>query len=239
MDGISPKFIKLAKPVLSPYLASLFNKCVQQEIFPCDFKLAHVILIPKTSPKSLDEFSPISLLPVFSKVFEKKLKVKFSDFLAKNNILTSSQFDFRENNSTKLAITSFYDKLLNNLNENKITCFIFLDLRKAFDSVDHKILLKKLYHYGFRGKIFRFLNSYLVVHRICAKIDGKISSPRIVECGAPQGSILGPLFFLLYVNDLPQATNFETTLFADDTNLHLCLSNLNTLRSRISPSAKL
>ena len=100
--------------------------------------------MPKTSPKSLDEFRPIFLLPVFSKVFEKILKVKFSDFLDKNNILTSSQFGFRENNSTELAITSFYDKLLNNLNENEFTCSsIFLDLRKAFDSVDHKIPLKK------------------------------------------------------------------------------------------------
>ena len=127
VDGISPKFIKLAKPILFPYLASLFNECIQQEIFPHDFKLAHVIPIPKTSPKSLDEFRarPISLLPVFSKLFEKILKVKFSDFLAKNKILTSSQFGSRENNSTELAIISYYDKLLNNL--NKITSSIFLD----------------------------------------------------------------------------------------------------------------
>ena len=169
----------------------------------------------------------------FQKCLKKILKVKFSDFLAKNDILTSSQFDFRENNSSELAITSFYDKLLNNLNENKITCSIFLDLRKAFDRVDRKILLKKLYHYGFRGTIFRYLNSYRAVRQICKKIDGKISSPRLVEYGVPQGSILGPLFFLLYVNDLPHATNFETTLFADDTNLHLCDSNITTLRSRI------
>ena len=84
---------------------------------------------------------------------------------------------------------------INNLNENKITCSVFLDLkRKAFDSVDHKILLKKLYHYGFRGKIFSFLNSYLAARRICIKTDEKISSPRLVENGVSQGSILGPLF---------------------------------------------
>ena len=104
VDGISPKLIKLAKPILSPYLASLFHKCIQREIFPHDFKLAYVIPIPKTSsPKFLDEFRPISLLSVFSKVFEKIFKVKFLDFLAKNNILTSSQFGFRENNSTELV----------------------------------------------------------------------------------------------------------------------------------------
>ena len=82
-------------------------------------------------------------------------------FISKNNILTPFQYGFREDNSTELAITTFYDKLLKNLNENKITCPIFLDLRKAFDSVNHSILLKKLYHYGFRGKIYELLTSYL------------------------------------------------------------------------------
>ena len=104
---------------------------------------------------------------------------------------------------------------------------MFPGLRKAFDSVDHKILLKKLYLYGFRGKLFRFLNSYLVLREICAKIDGKISSQRLIEYGVPLGLILSPLFFLLYdfyVNDLPHATNFETTLFADDTKLHMFMS---------------
>ena len=95
------------------------------------------------------------------------------------------------------------------------------------------ILLKKLYQYGFRGKIFRFSNSYLAVRRICTKIDKKISSPGLVEYGVSQGSILGPLFFLLNVNHLSHATNFKTTLFADDTNLHLRHNNINTLRSRI------
>ena len=110
VNGISPKFIKLAKPVLSPHFASPFNKCVQ-EIFPYDFKLAYIIPIPKTfSPKPLDHFRPMFLLPVFSKLFEKILKVKFSDFFPKNNILTSSQFGFKENNPTELAIISFYEK---------------------------------------------------------------------------------------------------------------------------------
>ena len=162
IDEITPKFVKIAKGILSPILAKLFTKCIHQETFPSDFKVAYVIPIPKTSsPKSLDEFRPISLLSVFSKLFEKILKIKMLKFISKNNILTPFQYGFRENNSTELAITAFYDKLLKNLNENKITCSIFLDLRKAFDSVNHSILLKKLYHYGFRGKIYELLNSYL------------------------------------------------------------------------------
>ena len=185
IDEITPKFVKIAKGILSPILAKLFTKCIHQETFPSDFKVAYVISIPKTSsPKSLDEFCPISLLSVFSKLFEKILKIKMLKFISKNNILTPFQYGFRENNSTELAITVFYDKLLKNLNENKITCSIFLDLRKAFDSVNHSILLKKLYHYGFRGKIYELLTSYLADQQIMTKINEKSlhHASLIMEC---------------------------------------------------------
>ena len=147
--------------------------------------------------------------------------------------MTPFQFGFRENNSTELAITTFYDKLLKNLDENKITCLIFLDLKKAFDSANHEIILQKLYHYGFRGKMFKLLISYLSERYICVKIDGKVFSSRLLYHGVPQGSILRPLLLLLYINDLLNAYNFETTLFADDTNLHLSHININSLQSRI------
>ena len=236
IDDLPPKFIKLAKCILSPHLVILFNKCIKQEIFPNDFKLAYVRPIPKTlSPKSLNDLCPISLLSVFAKLFEKILENKMSSFLIKNKLLSPCQYGFKKNNSTELAITSFYDKLLNNINENKITCSIFLDLRKAFDSVNHQILLKKLYHYGFRDKIFNFLKSYLADRKICTgtKLDGKVSSTCSVQYGVPQGSILGPLLFLLYVNDLPYASNFETTPFADDTNLHIFHHDIHVLQSHI------
>lgn len=233
-DEISPKFVKLAKVILSPFLTKLFNKCIQQEIFPDAFKIAHVIPIPKvSSPRTLNELRPISLLPVFSKLFEKILESKMTKFLNKNNILTSSQFGFRTNSSTELAITTLYDKLLGNLNEKKATFLLFLDLKKAFDSVSHPVLLKKLYHYGFRGSYFNFLHSYLTNRLICTKLDGKLSKLYSINYGIPQGSVLGPLFFLLFVNDLPNASNFETTLFADDTNLHLSHNNINTLHFQV------
>ena len=115
-------------------------------------KTAYVVPIVKvSSPKSLGDFRPISLLCVFSKMFEKIIETNMTKFVNKNNILTPSQFGFRENSSTDLAITTFYDKLLNNINDGKFTCSIFLDLKKAFGSIDITILLKKLRHYGFEA----------------------------------------------------------------------------------------
>ena len=168
------------------------------------------------------------------KLFEKLLESKMTNFINKNNILSPSQYGFRSNSSTELAITTFYDQLLTNLNNNKLTCSIFLDLRKAFDSVNHEILLKKLAHYGFCGPIHNFLRTYLSGRKICSKIGNQVSKFNLIEYGVPQGSILGPLLFLLFVNDLPNATKFRTTLFADDTNLHISHYNLKTLQIKVS-----
>ena len=153
-------------------------------------------------------------------------------FLNKNNILTSSQFGFRTNSSTEITITTLYDKLLNNLNEKKIPFLLFLDLKKAFDSVSHSILLRKLYHYGFRSPSFNLLQSYLTNRSICTKIDGKLSKPISIQYGIPQESVLGPLLFLIFVNDLPNVSRFDTTLFADDHH------NINILQSRVAEEIK-
>ena len=116
---------------------------------------------------------------------------------------------------------------------------LFFDLKKAFDSVSHLILLRKLYHYGFRGPSFNLLQSYLTNRSICTKMDGKLSKPHSIQCGIPQGSVLGPLLFLIFVNNLPNVSKFDKTLFADDTNFHLFHHNTNNiLQFRVAEEIK-
>ena len=239
IDEIPSKFVKMSNCILSPVLAKLFNKCIKLETFPDSFKMEYVVPIAKVLfPKLLGDFQPISILCVFSKVFGKIIETNMTKFMNKNNILTPSQFGCRENSSTDLAITTFYDKLLNNINDGKIACSIFLDLKKAFDLVDITILLTKLCHYGFRGPAFNLLKSYLTDRKICMKVKCNISKLCKIEHGVPQGSVLGPLLFSLYVNDLPNVSNFETTLFADDTNLHISHNNIKILQSVVTNEIK-
>ena len=155
-------------------------------------------------------------------------------FIDENSILTSSQFGFRTSSSTKLAVTSIYDELLQHLDDNKLTCSIFSDPRKAFDSVDHSILLKKLNHNGFRGNTLKFFESYLKNRKICTKLHDTMSRLHSISYGVQQRSVLGPILFLSYVNNLPNASKFKTALFADDTNLHLSHFNISQLQTEVS-----
>ena len=122
--------------------------------------------------------------------------------------------------------------------KKRVSFLLFLDLKKAFDSVSNSILLRKLYHYGFRGPSFNLLQSHLTNRLICTKMNGKLSKPLSIQYGIPQRSVLGPLLFLIYVNDLPNLSKFETTLFADDTNFHLSHHNTNIVQSRVAEEIK-
>ena len=170
LDGISPKFIKSSKVVLTPFLTKLFNKCISQKSFSDSFKTAAIIPIPKiSSPNSMNDFRSISLLPIFSKICEKIIADKMMKFINMSNILSDSQFGFRTSSSTEMAVTSIHDKLLHNLDDKKTTCSIFLDLRKALDSVHHDIIFKKLHHYGFRGTILSFFKIILTIAKSVPK----------------------------------------------------------------------
>ena len=147
--------------------------------------------------------------------------------MKKNDLLCENQFGFRKNSSTIFAINSIYDKFINSIDQNLYTCCLFLDLSKAFDTVDHDILLDKLYrNFGIRGKPLDLLTNYLKNRYQHTNVRKFMSSYTKVSCGVPQGSCLGPLLFLLYINDISLISNFDTTLFADDTCLMMADNNL-------------
>ena len=225
-DSITNNVIKQTSFVIAPYLEKLFNRCLFKGIFPECFKIAQVTPLHKGGDKQdPNSYRPISLLPGFGKLLERVISSRLLGYLNKYNLLSSFQFGFRKGFNTEYAILDIYEKLLHNLDNRLSSCAIFLDLAKAFDSVSHNILLKKLDKYGIRGLPLDLLKSYLRDRSQFVKLDQYSSSSEIIEFGVPQGSILGPLLFLIYINDLPQATKFFIKLYADDT--FLCYQHEN------------
>ena len=160
------------------------------------------------------------MLPVISKVFEKVVFIQLYDYLIKNKLLYDSQYGFRRLHSTELAALEFTDKIIANLDQGKLPVAIFLDLSKAFDTIDHSILINKLKYYGVRGMSLYWFESYLSNRVQYVQFNDSISSYSHISTGVPQGSILGPLLFIIYMNDIANVTNkFHFTLYADDTSL--------------------
>jgi len=153
IDGISTKFLKLAKGTIAPILAKLFSKSMESGEYPDCLKISQIVPVPKRSIPSIpSHYRPISILPTVSKIFEKIIYARVSNFLNKNKLLTNFLYGFRNNPSTELAVSAIYESFLENMDKGKTTCAVFLDLSKVFDIVDHKILLRKLMYYGIRGK---------------------------------------------------------------------------------------
>ena len=207
-------------------MADLFNLSFTTGVFPSVLKTAKVVpVFKKDSKLDYSNYHPISLLSNIEKILEKLMYKRLYTFLNKNNVIYNLQFGFRQQYSTSHALINITENIRKALDDGNISCGVFVDLQKAFDTVDHQILLAKLNHYGIRGVSNDWFKSYLSNRSQYVSINGYNSGLAAINCGVPQGSVLGPLLFLLYINDLNQAIKFcKVHHFADDTNL-LCLGN--------------
>ena len=235
-DEIDITVVKASHDILIKPLVYLINLSLLTGQFPKEMKIANILPIYKSEAHYLfTNYRPISVLTVLSKIFEKIFYIRLSDFFSANNILYKFQFGFREGYSTDAALVTLLDKITHALNKNDFVLGIFLDFSKAFDTVDHKILLDKLYYYGVRGVPFHWIKDYLSERKQYVSYNGATSSYQTVSCGIPQGSILGPLLFLIYINDLPSiSNNIFTLLFADDTNMFMSGPNIDDMISKIN-----
>ena len=230
-DEIPAHIIKQNISILVKPITHLINCSIQNGMFPDELKLAKVIPIFKAGDKkNISNYRPISVLSVFSKVFERIMYEHLIDFIDQNDILYKYQFGFRKHHSTNHAIITLVEKITNALDNGKIVVGCYLDLKKAFDTVNHHILISKLYKYGIRGHILRWFKSYLQNRQQYVLINGVKSTTKQITCGVPQGSILGPLLFILYINDLSNVSELLfPILFADDTSVFIESDNESTI----------
>ena len=223
INEIPPHIIKENKESLSVPLAILFNQSISTGCFPDKFKIGKIIPIHKSGSKSdTSNYRPISLLPMFSKIFESLMKKYLMSFLNRNNILNNRQFGFRSGLSTFDAINTFTSDLYTAINNNKSILSVFIDFSKAFDTIQPNILLDKIYHYSIRGCIHNWFSSYLKNRSHYTVFNTCASSSREISLGVPQGSILGPILFLIYINDICNISNsLKAILFADDSTFYM------------------
>ncbi len=231
--GIPISLLKLAKPVIASELSEIYNFSFTSGIFPEELKLSRVIPLYKSeSIHLLSNYRPISLLSPFSKILEKLMDKCLLSYLNKKDILYKYQFGFWKNHSTTLALIEIIDSILNAMDKGLYTCGIFIDFSKAFDTINHTILLSKLDHYGIRGVA---LHWFITDRSQFVDFNGALSNTIKTNCGVPQGSNLGPLLFLIYINDISNCSNvLKLRLFADDTNAFLEDSNILTLTTIVN-----
>ncbi|XP_045449098.1 uncharacterized protein LOC123657621 [Melitaea cinxia] len=231
IDKISTKALKCLCSSISKSLAHCFNKLMSEGIFPDSLKIAKITPIHKSgSLLDPENYRPISVLPVLSKILEKLIHNRLVTYLDSFDFISERQYGFRARSNTTAATVDLVTKIRQNLDRKNIALGVFIDLKKAFDTVSHKLLLQKLKNIGVKSAVLEMLKSYLTNRLQVVKIGDIQSSALPVTCGVPQGSILGPLLFFIYVNDIATLKlNGHLTLYADDTCLFYFGSNINDI----------
>ena len=222
-DGIKPNIIKQNYSGMIGPLCHIINLSFDKGYVPDELKIANVAPIFKKGDATLiKNYIPISILPVFSKIVERLIYNRLNKYIVKHNVLSNSQFRFKKGYSTYMALTILIDKITSAMDKKEHVIGLFLDFAKAFDTVNHDILLIKLDHYGIRGIVVQWFQSYLYGRQQTVKFNGINYVLKNITCGVPQVSILGPLLFLIYINDLGAVSQITfPIMYADDTNIFI------------------
>ena len=233
--------LKICDSVLNEPLSIIFDNCIDHGVFPDAWKMPHIIQIHKTNDKcSLNNYRPVSLLPISGKIFQRTIFNDVFALLENNNLLTPKQSGFRPNDSCVSQLLSIIHSIYSDfdLNPSLEVRGNFLDISKAFDKVWHEGLLYKLESLGIAGNLLKLFQSFLIDRQQRVVLNGQDSKWAPVRAGFPQGSVLGPLLFLIYINDLPENLELSAKLFADDTSLFSTVYNLSESANLLNDDLK-
>ena len=240
LDRISARLLRECPDLIADSLCLIFNHSINSGVFPDEWKCSKVIPLFKQGERhDPNNYRPISIIPVVAKVFERIIYDQVKAFIDENKLFFKSQSGFRSLHSTVTALLEATNDWAYNIDCGNVNAVVFLDLKKAFDTVDHEILVSKLNAYGIRHGANDWFKSYLSDRTQKSLVNGFLSEDRFISCGVPQGTILGPLLFLLYINDLPNCLKHShPRMFADDTHLTYSAANVHDIDQNLNQDLK-